>query len=161
MGLGRLTSPKMIGGFTTVGPNAPLSLARETYAGNTPRIGDMAEMLRFPGFWRMAAKNMRSGAYEFAGAISTRVYVERCRKYCPELTVADLEPYPTGIRAQAVRRDGGLADDFLFDATPRSLHVCNAPSPAATSAFPIGDEIARRVVEQRAATDGERVSSAA
>jgi len=83
-----------------------------------------------------------------ASSLSKRVYVERCRKYCPELEVADLQPYPTGIRAQAVMRDGRLVDDFLLKSSPRSLHVCNAPSPAATAAFPIGDAIADQIVER-------------
>lgn len=139
---------KMIGGFTTVGPNAVLSLGRENYDRNRPIGGDLAGTLGFPGFWRLAAARWRSGLHEMAGSLSKRVYVERCRKYCPELEVADLRPYPTGIRAQAVMRDGRLVDDFLIKSSPRSLHVCNAPSPAATAAFPIGDAIAAQIVKR-------------
>jgi L-2-hydroxyglutarate oxidase len=62
-------------------------------------------------------------------------------KNCPRIELGDLEPYPVGIRAQAVQRDGTMVDDFLFEQTPRSLHVCNAPSPAATSAIPIARHI--------------------
>ena len=72
-------------------------------------------------------------------------YLEQCRKYCPSLTLDDLLPYEAGIRAQAVMRDGSLVHDFLFAQTSRMLHVCNAPSPAATSAMPIGAMIADRL----------------
>jgi len=72
-------------------------------------------------------------------------YLEQCRKYCPSLALDDLLPCEAGIRAQAVMRDGSLVHDFLFAQTPRMLHVCNAPSPAATSAMPIGAMIADRL----------------
>src|SRR5262249_24512842 len=75
-------------------------------------------------------------------SIFKRGYLRECRRYCPELTVSDLLPAPAGIRAQAVLRDGSLVHDFLFAETSRTLHVCNAPSPAATSAIPIGEMIA-------------------
>jgi len=78
-------------------------------------------------------------------------YLAACRKYCPTLTLGDLQPFEAGIRAQAVMKDGSLVHDFLFSHTSRSIHVCNAPSPAATSALPIGDIIAREVARQRAA----------
>jgi L-2-hydroxyglutarate oxidase len=73
-------------------------------------------------------------------------YLKQCRKYCPSLTLEDLGPYEAGIRAQAVMRDGSLVHDFLFVETDRMLHVCNAPSPAATSAIPIGDMIAEKCI---------------
>jgi L-2-hydroxyglutarate oxidase len=76
-----------------------------------------------------------------------RGYLEQCRKYCPSLTIDDLLPYEAGIRAQAVMRDGTLVHDFLFADTPRMVHVCNAPSPAATSAIPIGAMIADRILK--------------
>ena len=73
-------------------------------------------------------------------------YLQQVRKYCPQINLPDLLPYPTGVRAQAVMRDGTLADDFLFARSPRSLHVCNAPSPAATAAIPIGEYIGDQVL---------------
>ena len=75
-------------------------------------------------------------------------YLELCRKYCPELTVDDLLPYPAGIRAQAVAPNGSLIHDFLFADTPRSILVCNAPSPAATSSIPIGAHIVDKIIER-------------
>ena len=97
----------------------------------------------------MIRSNFRSGAREMRNSLWRKGYLEECRKYCPSLTVDDLLPYEAGIRAQAVRRDGTLEHDFLFADTARTLHVCNAPSPAATSALPIGRMIAERASEQR------------
>jgi L-2-hydroxyglutarate oxidase len=88
---------------------------------------------------------MKAGALELANSLSKRRYLAECRKYCPSLTMADLQPMEAGIRAQAVLRDGTLVHDFLFRETDRMLHVCNAPSPAATSALPIGEMIAGKV----------------
>lgn len=138
----------MIQGHVTVGPNAMLSFGRETYAGNRLATGDFATSLRFPGFWKMLAGNLSAGFAELRASLSRRHYLELCRKYCPQLELDDLLPHPTGIRAQAVDRSGKLLDDFLIRQTRRTLHVCNAPSPAATSAFPIADEIVRRIADQ-------------
>ena len=139
---------RIIDGSLTVGPNAMLSLGRETYSGNYPVPGDMAEMMSFPGFYKLMASFAAAGLYEMRGSLSKRVYLERCRKYCPSLTLEDLEPMEAGIRAQTVSSDGKLVDDFLFLETSRSLHVCNAPSPAATSALPIADEIMSRALRK-------------
>ena len=138
---------KMIGGYTTVGPNAVLSFGRETYDRNRLVGRDAVDLFGFPGLWRFLAKNMRAGVHELKGSAFKKLYLERCRQYCPELRVEDLQPYPTGIRAQAVWRSGELIDDFLIKRTARTLHVCNAPSPAATSAFPIAEEIVNRILQ--------------
>ncbi len=135
---------RIIDGSLTVGPNAMLSLGRETYSGNYPVPGDMADMMSFPGFYKLMARFAAAGLYEMRGSLSKRVYLERCRKYCPSLQLEDLQPMEAGIRAQSVSSDGALMDDFLFLETSRSLHMCNAPSPAATSALPIADEIVSR-----------------
>jgi L-2-hydroxyglutarate oxidase len=108
----------------------------------------MADMASFPGFYKLMARFTAAGIYELRGSLSKRVYLERCRKYCPSLTLSDLEPYRAGIRAQNVTEDGQLIDDFLFKDTARSLHVCNAPSPAATSCLPIADEIVSRALRK-------------
>ena len=83
----------------------------------------------------------RSGLDEFRNSLSRRRYLELCRRYCPELTIDDLLPHPSGVRAQAVLRDGTLVHDFLIKRTARTIHICNAPSPAATSAIPIAEHI--------------------
>ena len=128
----------MIDGALTVGPNAVLGLSREGYPKFSFSARDMASYLRFPGFWKVVASNLSSGLDEMRHSLSKRAYLEKCRKYCPSLEIGDLQPYRAGIRAQAVARSGALIHDFMFLQSPRTLHVCNAPSPAATSALPIG-----------------------
>jgi L-2-hydroxyglutarate oxidase len=136
---------RTIDGAITVGPNAVLGFAREGYRKGSFRGQDVGAYLRFPGMWRVARANVRTGARELRNSMFKRGYLHECRKYCPELTMDDLQPETAGIRAQAVLRDGTLVHDFLFAETPRTLHVCNAPSPAATSAIPIGELIAARL----------------
>ena len=133
---------RTVHGGVTVGPNAVLGFAREGYPRRSVKARDVAEYVRFPGMWKVARQHFRTGALEMRNSMWKRGYLEQCRKYCPSLTAADLLPEEAGIRAQAVLRDGTLVHDFLFAETPRMLHVCNAPSPAATSAMPIGDYIA-------------------
>ncbi len=140
---------RMIDGSVTVGPNAVLGFAREGYRKGSISGRDIATFAAFPGFWKVIRQNFRSGAREMRNSLWRRGYLEECRKYCPSLTLEDLLPYEAGIRAQAVRRDGTLEHDFLFAETTRTLHVCNAPSPAATSALPIGRMITERAAEQR------------
>jgi L-2-hydroxyglutarate oxidase len=128
----------MIDGSVTVGPNAVLGWKREGYGRFNLDVGDTLEMLQFKGTWKVLQANWRSGLSEFKDSLFKRGYLKRVRKYCPSLALDDLRPFPVGIRAQAVKADGELVHDFLFAETERSLHVCNAPSPAATSALPIG-----------------------
>jgi L-2-hydroxyglutarate oxidase len=144
---------RMIGGYVTVGPNAVLALAREGYAWRDINLRDLADLAAFPGFWKLIAVNAKSGSQEMANSVFRRGYLAQCRKYCPELTLDDLEPHPSGVRAQAVLRDGSLVHDFLIRRGRRTLHVCNAPSPAATSAIPIG----RHLVETFAAWFGDEI----
>ena len=142
---------RMIDGGVTVGPNAVLGWSREGYPKFSFSPGDAAAFLRFPGFWRLIAKHVGSGVTELRNSLSKTRYLAECRKYCPSLQLADLTPYRAGIRAQAVLRDGTLVHDFIFEETPRMLHVCNAPSPAATSALPIGALIVERLARKIAA----------
>jgi L-2-hydroxyglutarate oxidase len=140
---------RMIDGGVTVGPNAVLGLAREGYRKGSINVRDVATYARFAGFWRMSRANLCSGVDELRSSLSKRRYLALCQRYCPSLLLEDLRPYPAGIRAQAVRRDGTLEHDFLFAETDRTVHVCNAPSPAATSALPIGAMVVERVLAQR------------
>lgn len=139
---------RMIDGSVTVGPNAVLGWKREGYGRINFHAGDTLQMLRFPGFWKVARAHLRSGIGEAIDAFCKPLYLKRITKYCPSLKAADLRPWPAGIRAQAVMSDGTLVHDFLFAHSPRSLHVCNAPSPAATSAMPIGAHLCRMVAER-------------
>ncbi len=136
---------RMIDGAVTVGPNAVLGLKREGYGRVNINLRDTREMLAYRGFWRVVQENWRSGLGELKDSIVKSGYLKRVRKYCPGITHGDLSSYPVGIRAQAVTGDGTLVHDFLFAETERSLHVCNAPSPAATSAIPIGQYLCKKV----------------
>ena len=137
---------RMIDGSVTVGPNAVQGWKREGYGRINISPRDVTSMLAFPGFWKVALKNLKSGIAETCDSVWKPGYLKRVQKYCPSIRLRDLEPYPAGIRAQAVLRDGTLVHDFLFAESARSLHVCNAPSPAATSAIPIGEYICDKVV---------------
>ncbi|RUY44921.1 FAD-dependent oxidoreductase, partial [Mesorhizobium sp. M7A.F.Ca.CA.002.07.1.1] len=101
----------------------------------------------FPGFWKTVFANRGSAVTELRNSLWKPGYLKECRKYCPSLKLADLLPHEAGIRAQAVRKDGALIHDFLFAQTDRMLHVCNAPSPAATSAIPIAEMIRDRLIQ--------------
>jgi L-2-hydroxyglutarate oxidase len=136
---------RMIDGGVTVGPNAVLGLSREGYPKFSFAWRDASEFLRFGGFWKLVAAHAKSGVSEILNSLSKKRYLAECRKYCPSLELDDLQPQEAGIRAQAVMRDGSLMHDFLFLETDRMLHVCNAPSPAATSALPIGSMIAEKL----------------
>jgi (S)-2-hydroxyglutarate dehydrogenase len=103
--------------------------------------------LRWPGTWRVVRRFWRTGVQELRMAASRRAFVAACARYVPELRVGDVEGGPAGVRAQAVGRDGALVDDFIFSEAAGTLHVRNAPSPAATSSLAIADLIADRVTE--------------
>jgi L-2-hydroxyglutarate oxidase len=138
----------MIDGSVTVGPNAVLGWKREGYGRINISPADMFEMFSFPGFWRVLGANLGTGFKEMVDSLYRPGYLKRVRKYCPQITLSQMRPYPAGIRAQAVMADGSLVHDFLFSETARSLHVCNAPSPAATSALPIGEYLAGMATEK-------------
>lgn len=136
----------MVDGSVTLGPNAVLGLAREGYRKGSVDLRDLRDVLTFPGFWRLARTHARTGAREVRDSLLRRGYLAACRRYCPDLGLDDLLPMEAGIRAQAVLPDGTLVHDFLLERTDRTLHVLNAPSPAATSALPIGDLLAERLL---------------
>ncbi len=138
---------RMIDGSVTVGPNAVLGWKREGYGRLNIDLHDSLEMLTYPGFWKVIGSNLKSGLAEMRDSLYRTGYLARVRKYCPSLALADLRPYPVGIRAQAVTRQGELVHDFLFAESERSLHVCNAPSPAATSAMPIAEYLCTKAAE--------------
>lgn len=147
----------MIDGRLTVGPNALLGWKREGYhqSGNLS-LRDSLDTLGFAGFWRLLGSHWRAGAGELLNSYHKPRYLRLVQQYCPGLAMEDLQPCPPGVRAQAVTRAGELVQDFLFAESHRSLHVCNAPSPAATSAFPIAEHIAARAMrKQRALAQGD------
>jgi L-2-hydroxyglutarate oxidase len=138
---------KMIDGSITVGPNAVLGFKREGYSKFNFSLKDSFQLLSFKGFHKVLIKNFKSGLYEMKNSIFKRGYLKEVQKYSPLVKLSDLQPYPAGIRAQAVLDDGTLVHDFLFAESRRSIHVCNAPSPAATSAIPIGRYITDKATE--------------
>ncbi|WP_327296626.1 MULTISPECIES: L-2-hydroxyglutarate oxidase [unclassified Streptomyces] len=133
-------------GTVHVGPNAVPALAREGYDWGTVRPAELGTVLAWPGAWRVAGRHWRYGAGELHRSLSKRAFTEAVRRLLPAVEETDLRRSPAGVRAQAVLRDGTLADDFLIREAPRTVHVLNAPSPAATAALPIGREIARRAL---------------
>lgn len=141
---------RMIDGSVTVGPNAVQGWKREGYGKLNFSVKDTLEMVRFSGFWRVLAKHFKTGLAETRNSWWKPGYLKLVNKYCPSIELDDLEPYPAGIRAQAVLKDGTLVHDFLFIESKRSLHVCNAPSPAATSAIPIGNYICDKAKSKNA-----------
>jgi L-2-hydroxyglutarate oxidase len=138
---------RTIDGRAHAGPNAVLALAREGYDWRTVRWGDLARTLTYPGFWRLAARHAATGVTEVRRSLSRRRFAESLRTMVPDVRDEDLTPAPAGVRAQAVRPDGSLVDDFLIDRSGRIIHVLNAPSPAATAALEIAAHIAGLVAE--------------
>jgi L-2-hydroxyglutarate oxidase LhgO len=139
---------RRVNGSVDAGPNAVLALRREGYRRTDFNLRDLASSLAFPGFWRMGAKNWRSGLDEFHRSFSKPAFVRALQRLVPEVHAADLVPGGSGVRAQAVTREGTLVDDFQFVPSGRMLHVLNVPSPAATASLMIG----RTIVD--AAADG-------
>ena len=129
-------------GGVTAGPNAVLALKREGYRWTDISAGDLTEILTYPGFWRMAKKYWRTGANEVYQSLNKQRYVQALQMLIPEITAEDLVAGGSGVRAQSVRPDGSLVDDFQFTRSANTLHVCNVPSPAATASLAIAREIA-------------------
>ena len=135
---------KMINGGVHAGPNAVLALAREGYSWRTVKPKDMVDYLRWPGLWRLGRRFWRTGIGEVARSLSHKRFLASLRELVPSLPDDSLEPAPAGIRAQALRRDGTMVDDFAYLRAPRQVHVLNAPSPAATASL----EIARAIADE-------------
>jgi L-2-hydroxyglutarate oxidase len=128
------------------GPNAVLAFKREGYSWSDVSLGDMADWATFPGFWRMARRQWRTGIVEIQRSLWRKQFLKSLQSLLPALTDNDIEPGGSGVRAQAVGRDGRLIDDFHIQMTPRMVNVLNAPSPAATASLAIGREITRRIL---------------
>ena len=139
---------RMINGSLECGPNAVLAFAREGYTRSTINVLELAEVLSYPGFIRLAAKYWRAGAGEMWRSFSKAAFVRALQRLVPEISADDLETAPAGIRAQAVLSNGKLVDDFLIQENKNIINVCNAPSPAATSSLNIGKHIVDIVAER-------------
>lgn len=133
---------RMIDGSVECGPNAVLAFAREGYHKTTIDLGDLAETLGYRGFWNLSRRHWRMGMGEIWRSLSRHAFVRALQRLVPDLRVEHVTPADAGVRAQAVRPDGNMVDDFAIVRADRVVHVCNAPSPAATSALAIGEHIA-------------------
>ncbi|MDE3725194.1 L-2-hydroxyglutarate oxidase [Nocardiopsis sp. N85] len=132
---------RRVSGDVEVGPNAVLAFAREGYRRSDIRLSDLGDMFTWPGFWAMGLRHWRTGIGEMYGSFSTRAYMRAARRYVPDIGPADVVRGGSGVRAQALDRDGSLVDDFRVHRFGRVTAVRNAPSPAATSCMAIAEHI--------------------
>jgi L-2-hydroxyglutarate oxidase LhgO len=139
---------RRVNGSVEAGPNALLAFRREGYTGSAPDLGEAVEMLQFSGFWKMARKYWRMGAAEQYRSWAKAAFTRVLQKMVPELKQEDLAAGGSGVRAQAVDKNGNLVDDFYFVHAPGMIHVCNVPSPAATASLEIGGEIVDMMAER-------------
>jgi L-2-hydroxyglutarate oxidase len=136
---------RMTDGNIHCGPNAVLALSREGYSWRHVSLRDMWDSLTYRGFWKLAGRNMVDGVREMYRSFSKKAFTRSLRRLIPEIEMDDLVPSHAGVRAQALMDDGRMVDDFLIVEGQNSLHVCNAPSPAATASIPIGRAVAQRI----------------
>lgn len=132
---------RRISGKVDAGPNAVLALAREGYRHADINLRDLASSMAFPGFWRMARQHWRNGLDEWRRSLSKPAFVHALQRMLPEVSDSDLVPGGSGVRAQALKPDGALVDDFQFVPSGKVLHVLNVPSPAATASLTISKAI--------------------
>ena len=137
---------RMINGDVEAGPNAVLAFKREGYKKTSFNLGDTLETFGWPGFTKVIRKYWKTGMGEFYRSFSKNAFVKALQNLVPEIGKEDLIVGGAGIRAQACDRDGGLIDDFYFVENKNIVHVCNAPSPAATSSLSIGKHICDKLL---------------
>jgi L-2-hydroxyglutarate oxidase len=139
---------RTITGEVECGPNAVLAFAREGYEKTSLNLRELWQTLTYPGFLRLARRHWRTGVNEIWRSFNKRAFVRALQRLVPEVRVEHLRPAPAGVRAQAVDRSGRLIDDFLWVDTVRTVHVVNAPSPAATASLAIGERIVDTLAER-------------
>ncbi len=136
---------RMVRGGVHAGPNAVLALRREGYTWRDIDLAELRESLAWPGLWQLARRNLVPGTREVVRSLSRAQFAASLSRLVPGIEAADLHPAPAGVRAQALRRDGSMVEDFLVQTHGRQVHVLNAPSPAATAALEIADHLAAQV----------------
>lgn len=136
---------RMAAGGVECGPNAVFAFKREGYEKLSFDLAETIETINFPGFWKLAGKHWRMGLDEYYRSFSKRAFVEQLQKLIPEIRTHHLRKSPAGVRAMALKPNGEILDDFHFERNGNELHVLNAPSPAATAALAIGDEIVKQL----------------
>jgi (S)-2-hydroxyglutarate dehydrogenase len=134
-----------IDGSIHAGPNAVLGFKRESYNKWDFDLKDFMDTMTYPGFWKLAGKFYNEGIQEMIRSYSKTIFVRSLQRLIPEVRASDVVPTPAGVRAQALKSDGSMVDDFLFINRDRALHVCNAPSPAATASIEIGKQIVAQI----------------
>jgi L-2-hydroxyglutarate oxidase len=135
----------MIDGRVECGPNAVFAFAREGYRKRDISLPDLFESLTYPGVLRLFRRHWRMGLGEMWRSVSKRAFVRELQRLVPEIRGDQVRPAPAGVRAQAVAQDGQMVDDFLICESDRLVHVCNAPSPAATSSLQIAKTVVNRL----------------
>ncbi len=143
---------RMVTGGVECGPNAVLALAREAYRKTDVNLADLVDTLSFPGFWRLALRHWRHGAGEAWRSASKGAFVSALQRLVPAVEGQHLVPIDPGVRAQAVSRAGALVDDFVLRTGDRTVHVVNAPSPAATASLAIADRVAESLLPHLSAS---------
>lgn len=136
---------RMIDGRVEAGPNAVLATAREGYVRSNFVMHEFAETISYPGFWKLSMKYWKTGLYEIYRSMSKKAFTKSLQRLVPEIQAEDLVKGGSGVRAQAVLPNGKLVDDFLIFQDEHSMHVLNAPSPAATSSLSIGQKIVSKL----------------
>ena len=134
-----------VDGSVHAGPNAVLGFKREAYKKFDFDLKDFWDTMTYPGFWKLAAKYPNEGLQEMIRSYSKAIFVRSLQRLIPEVQSKDIFPTAAGVRAQALKSDGSMVDDFLVVNGDKALHVCNAPSPAATASIEIGKQIVSQV----------------
>ncbi len=135
----------VVSGAVDVGPNAVPAFKREAYKKADFHLKDFSEMVTYSGFWKLAMKYPKEGIGEIYRSFVKSKFVQSAQVLMPEITAKDLVPGPAGVRAQGLRKDGSLVDDFFIINGTKSIHVCNAPSPAATASLEIETWVVERI----------------
>ncbi|MGB3227439.1 MAG: L-2-hydroxyglutarate oxidase [Saprospiraceae bacterium] len=138
---------RLINGDQTLGPNAVMAFDRESYHHNSINFKDSFDILAFPGFWKLIAKHWKTGISEYARNYSKSYFAKKASEMTPGITSEDLQPAGCGIRAQVVDIHGNMVEDFVAIRKSKMIHICNAPSPAATAGLSIGKQIANWYLE--------------
>jgi len=139
---------RLLSGEVRIGPNAVIALKREAYRKREFDVHDSMDLLASRAFWIFVTQNWREGSKEMLCSLSKTLFLRRLQRLVPDIRAKDLVATQSGVRAQALMEDGRLMDDFLILNGPRSIHICNAPSPAATASIPIGNAVVDRLHEQ-------------
>jgi L-2-hydroxyglutarate oxidase LhgO len=139
---------RMIDGSVECGPNAVFAFKREGYTRRAFSVRDTWESLSYGGTWRLFLRHWRYGLAEYARSFSRKLFVEQLQRLVPSIGIDDIKPGKVGVRAQALASTGEPVDDFKIETGDRSIHVLNAPSPAATASLAIGDHITHVAAER-------------